>query len=448
MSFSHDVEDLVADSNDRLHATADWWERVPLGDVCDILNGFPFKSQHFNNSEGAPVIRIRDVTSGFCKTFYSGDIPVGYWVEPFDMVVGMDGDFNCRLWSSERSLLNQRVCKLTPHEDFLDKKFLSYVLPAYLRLINDHTHSITVKHLSSKTIAKIPFPLPPLAEQRRIVAKLDRLFERTRRAREELSHIPRLIENYKKAILVAAFRGDLTKDWREKRGLPMPKEVKLGEVAKKLSYGTSAKSSKSGDVPVLRMGNIQNMRIDWKDLVYTSDVEEIEKYSLNAGDVLFNRTNSPELVGKTAIYKGERPAIYAGYLIKIKCGNRLVPEYLNYCLNSPLGRSYCWRVKSDGVSQSNINAKKLADFSFLLPTHDEQKEIVFRIEKTLDWLDSLVIEERQASHLLDHLDQANLAKAFRGELVPQDPSDEPASVLLEQIYADREKQVKIRKNKN
>lgn len=442
MSFSHDVKDLVAGSNDRLHATADWWERVPLGDACDILNGFPFKSQHFNGSEGAPVIRIRDVTSGICTTFYSGEIPEGYWVEPSDMVVGMDGDFNCRLWPSERGLLNQRVCKLTPHEDFLDKKFLCYVLPAYLGLVNDHTHSITVKHLSSKTIAEIPFPLPPLAEQRRIVAKLDSLFERTRRAREELSQIPRLIEHYKKAILEAAFRGDLTKDWREQRGLPDPKNVGLSDVAESFSYGSSAKSSPTGRIPVLRMGNIQDMALDWSDLVYTSDEQEIEKYALASGDVLFNRTNSPELVGKTAIYRGEQPAIYAGYLIRVRCGSRLLPQYLNYCLNSPMGRQYCWSVKSDGVSQSNINAKKLAAFSFLLPSLEEQAEIICRIEKTLNWLKTIAAEQSQATHHLDHLDQANLAKAFRGELVPQDPNDEPASVLLERIRAARAEQPK------
>ena len=280
--------------------------------------------------------------------------------------------------------------------------------------------------------------VPPLEEQRLIVAKLDSFFERTRRAREELSHIPRLIENYKKAILAAAFRGDLTKDWRERGGLPSPEEVALGDVADSFSYGSSSKSSPTGKIPVLRMGNIQNMALDWRDLVYTSNDQEIEKYSLITGDVLFNRTNSPELVGKTALYQGERPAIYAGYLIRIRCGNKLLSKYLNYCLNSPMGRLYCWNVKTDGVSQSNINAKKLAAFRFLLPVIEEQEEIVCRIEKALDWLNIVYKEQEQATHLLNRLDQANLTKAFRGELVPQNPNDEPASVLLDRIRLDRQ----------
>jgi hypothetical protein len=105
---------------------------------------------------------------------------------------------------------------------------------------------------------------------------------------------------------------------------------------------------------VLRMGNIQGGQLDWTDLLYTSDPVEIRKYRLQPGDVLFNRTNSPELVGKTALFKTDRPAIFAGYLIRVRCSDRLVPAYLVYCLNSPAGRDYCWRVKTDGVSQSNI----------------------------------------------------------------------------------------------
>lgn len=108
-------------------------------------------------------------------------------------------------------------------------------------------------------------------------------------------------------------------------------------VYKKPSYGTSSKSNKEGLIPVLRMGNLQGGKLDWTDLVYTSDTIEIEKYKLEYNDVLFNRTNSPELVGKTAIYKSEQPAIYAGYLIRVQCLPDLNPDYLNYHLNSILG---------------------------------------------------------------------------------------------------------------
>ena len=110
---------------------------------------------------------------------------------------------------------------------------------------------------------------------------------------------------------------------------------------------------------VIRMGNLQGGEIDWKNLAYSDDKNDIKKYKLSTGDVLFNRTNSAELVGKTSIYRGEYPAIYAGYLIKLDYDrNILSGEYLNYVLNSPNAKEYCNRVKTDGVNQSNINAKK------------------------------------------------------------------------------------------
>jgi type I restriction enzyme S subunit len=213
--------------------------------------------------------------------------------------------------------------------------------------------------------------------------------------------------------------------------------VSLEDVALEFSYGSSAKSSPSGSVPVLRMGNIQDGKLDWNNLVFTSDIKEIEKYQLLTGDVLFNRTNSPELVGKTAVYKGERPAIYAGYLIRVRCSADLLPDYLNYCLNSPAGRDYCWQVKSDAISQSNINARKLAAFQFELPPIEEQAEIVRRTEALFAYADRLAARYQAARTQVDRLTPALLTKAFRGELVSQDPNDESASVLLERIRAER-----------
>jgi type I restriction enzyme S subunit len=205
-----------------------------------------------------------------------------------------------------------------------------------------------------------------------------------------------------------------------------------------MNYGTSAKSQREGEVPVLRMGNLQGGELDWTELAYTSDLAEIAKYLLDDGDVLFNRTNSPELVGKTAMYRGERPAIYAGYLIRVRCRPSLDPEFLNLSLNSPAARDYCWRVKSDGVSQSNINAKKLAAYPFLLPSVEEQEEIVRCAQELFTLADQLEARLTSARKIVDRLTPALLAKAFRGELVPQDPGDEPASVLLERIRAARQ----------
>ena len=166
------------------------------------------------------------------------------------------------------------------------------------------------------------------------------------------------------------------------------------------------------------MGNIQDGEIDWDSLKYSSDPDEIAKYSLGPNTVLFNRTNSPELVGKTAIYRGERPAIFAGYLIRIVHGPKLDAEYLNCCSNEQAFREYCMQVKSDGVSQSNINAKKLAAYECPCPPLEEQTEIVRRVKALFALANSIEERVQTATKQTEAMTQSILARAFRGELVP------------------------------
>ena len=211
---------------------------------------------------------------------------------------------------------------------------------------------------------------------------------------------------------------------------------KLGSLTCGVKYGTAAKSAKAGTAPVLRMGNIQNAKFDWADLVYTSDDDEISEYLLHDGDVLFNRTNSPELVGKTAIYRGERRAIFAGYLIRVNHIRSVADsQYVNLFLNSHVARKYGNSVKTDGVNQSNINGTKLSNYPFPCCSIEEQREVTSILEKTLSLVDETEAGISQELQKADALRQSVLKKAFAGQLVAQDLSDEPASVLLDRIKA-------------
>lgn len=213
---------------------------------------------------------------------------------------------------------------------------------------------------------------------------------------------------------------------------------RLGWMTLGVEYGTAAKSAQQGTTPVVRMGNLQNGSIDWGDLVFTSDEAEIEKYSLSSGDVLFNRTNSPELVGKTAIYRGERPAVFAGYLIRVNHIHSIVDsQYLNLFLNSPIAARYGNSVKTDGVNQSNINGEKLQGYPFPFCSLAEQKAIVEIVDAKLTLANRLLEEVDSQLGKAEALRQSILKRAFSGQLVPQDPNDEPASVLLERIHAEK-----------
>ncbi|RGQ10871.1 restriction endonuclease subunit S [Bacteroides cellulosilyticus] len=211
---------------------------------------------------------------------------------------------------------------------------------------------------------------------------------------------------------------------------------RLEDIVCELKYGTSEKSSSVGKIAVLRMGNITNVgTIDYSNLVYSSNDEDIEQYSLEKDDLLFNRTNSSEWVGKTAIYKEEQPAIYAGYLIRIR-PLLISSDYLNTVMNSGYYRDWCYDVKTDAVNQSNINAQKLSQLMIPIPPLKEQGRIVAEMDK---WISLIDIVKNGKDDLLTIIKQAKskiLNLAIRGKLVPQDPNDEPAIELLKRINPD------------
>lgn len=279
-------------------------------------------------------------------------------------------------------------------------------------------------------------PLPPFPEQQRIVDRIESLFAKLDEAKEKAQAVVDGFETRKAAILHEVFSGELTAQWRQKNNVELDswQRITIEDLCHSLKYGTAKKSQDQGSVVVIRMGNLQHGEIDWTNLAYTDDKEDIEKYRLLPGDVLFNRTNSPELVGKTSIYRGEYPAIYAGYLIKLDYDHeQILGDYLNYVLNSTAAKEYCNAVKTDGVNQSNINAKKIGAFVIPVPTISEQNEII-RVIK------SIFAKEQQAKEATeDVLDQIEtmkksiLARAFRGGLGTNDPAEENAVELLKEI---------------
>ena len=192
------------------------------------------------------------------------------------------------------------------------------------------------------------------------------------------------------------------------------------------------------------MGNLNAGEIDYSDLVYSSSQSEIEKYLLLNGDLLFNRTNSAEHVGKVSIYRGTYPAIFAGYLVRFS-PLLICHDYVNYAMNSSWEHEYCQRVKSDAVNQSNVNAQKIANFILPVPPLSEQQRIVSCIEQLFALCDTIDKAGTDLETTISLARQKVLDLAIRGQLVPQNPDDEPASVLLKRIQAEKAAQVKAGK---
>lgn len=440
MSFSSSVAQLVNQSQSNLVGAAPWWGRVALGDAATILNGAPWKSVYFNDQDGVPVIRIRDVTSGVTATRYSGPIEEGYWIEDGDLLVGMDGDFNSRIWTAGKAILNQRVCKITPNEDVILKSFLATVLPGYLQLINDETHSITVKHLSSKTLAEIPLPLPPLPEQRRIVAKIENLSARLRRASDDLDHIARLVGKYKQAILAAGYADALRRS---------EQAATLGSISLEVRNGLSKKPSDDpSGFPILRISAVRSMTVRLQDVRYYPETVP-ETALVRDGDLLFTRYNgNPDFTAVCGMVQGLTcHTAYPDKLIRVRLSKAAYPKFVDMMAAAKQSRDWLMPHIKTAAGQHGISGADLKLLPIPLPSILQQQTIARRIETAFAWIDRVASETTSARKLIDHLDQAIHSKAFRGELVPQDPSDEPAIVLLERIRAERAAQLRPKAQK-
>jgi len=348
----------------------------------------------------------------------------------------------------------------------------------------------TVTIINKGRFSKAPINLPPLNEQRRIVVKLDSLFERTRRAREELSHIQRLIENYKKSILEAAFSGDLTKDWRTGRGptetaaeliarTPALQQSRGGrEATETVIPGVAALSVNIPDrgppvgwswVPLRRIarqetGHTPSRKhpeywggdIPWIGIRDAADhhggiindtaqhptqlgIDNSSARVLPADTICLSRTAS---VGY--IVRMGRPMATSQDFVTWTCSEALDPDYLLYAL---LAEGDEIRRFGKGSTHTTIYFPEVRALHICLAPLEEQREIVRRVKAALAWAENIRSEAERAAVLIPNLDQANLAKAFRGELVPQDPTDEPASVLLDRIRGEQAAKPRIRRGR-
>ena len=262
-----------------------------------------------------------------------------------------------------------------------------------------------MKSLRLRHFEDLPVSVTALVQQKRIVARLDEAFAHIATAKtnaeQNLQNARAVFDSHLQSVLM-----NEKWDWKT-----------LGEVCERVEYGTSTKSKPQGTIPVLRMGNVQDRKLDWTDLVYTDDADEIEKYLLKHNDVLFNRTNSPELVGKTAIYKSESPAIFAGYLIRIHRKNSLLDaDYLNYFLNSQIALDYGKTVTISSVNQANINGSKLKEYPIPVPPIVDQQMIVTKLDAVASETQRLESIYQQKVTALEALKKSLLHQAFSGQL--------------------------------
>ncbi len=397
-------------------------------------------------------------------------------VEPEDILVSLVGTVGKVLvlpHDIQPGIINPRLVKLSLERKVVFSQYIKKYLESSTtrKYFSMFSHGGTMDILNLKILKSLPIPLPPLNEQRRIVSAIEQLTARSNKARTALADIPKLIEQFRQSVLAAAFRGDLTADWREKNpdiepaseflqrigidsqspldflevhSLPQKwKWASVGSISK-ISGGLTKNSKREEfplEYPYLRVANVYANKLDLQEIkTIRINQQELARVLLEKGDLLVVEGNgSIDQVGRVAMWDGSiSPCLHQNHLIKIRFNLPEMGEFALLWLLSEQGRRYIMSVASSSSGLHTLSLSKVSALPIPVAPENEQKEIVKRITALFDAL--TVIENRFTSseEELNQLDRSILAKAFRGELVPQDPSDEPAAVLLERIRAERE----------
>lgn len=297
------------------------------------------------------------------------------------------------------------------------------------------TTGTAVKKFNKTDLKAICLPLPPLSEQQRIVDRIESLFAKLDEAKQKAQEALDSFETRKAAILHKAFTGELTAQWRKERDVGMESwdNTTLSKIVIGFKYGISEKSDYSyKGMPVFRIPNITDDGLSFEDLKFLSHKDISDENQIHENDILIVRSNgSRELVGKSVLVPQlDREYAYASFLIRIQLLESVVPNYLVMYLNSTDARMQMFKKAKSSAGINNINSKELGAILINLPSFSEQAEIV-RI------LDNLLAKEQQAKEAaegvleqIDLIKKAILARAFRGELGTNDPSEESAQELI------------------
>lgn len=402
------------------------WRWVDLGKLTETLSGYPFDSQLFSTDANGrrPLIRIRDVVRGYTETFTSEECSDEYVIHKDDILIGMDGDFNVQKWAQGDALLNQRVCTIKSTSDLLSNDFLFYYLPQPLKYINQATPSVTVKHLSTKTIAKIPFPLPPRNEQERIVARVEELFEKLDAAEEKLRAVVEGSPARRAALLRRAFTGDLTKNWRAAHGRTMDEWEKknLGDcLFPQETKRPSGKTFRYIDIDAID-NKAQCVRAP--KVLKTTEAPSRASRGLHPNDIVFSMVR-PYLKNIAYIDSSLADCIASTGFYVCQCREMLYPRYLYYFLCAEETIHYLMQYMK-GDNSPSIRKDDFALLPIPLPPLDEQKEIVRLLDELLAREEAARAAADAALAKIPALRQAVLARAFRGALGTNDPAEPPA----------------------
>ena len=406
--------------------------------------------------------------------------------EAQDILIVWDGARCGLIGMGVRGIIGSTIAKVVNYG--FNPSYLYYFLKTQYAIINKRPRGVGIPHVDPELFWNIHIPIPPLQEQHRIVAKIEELFTQLDAGIASLKKAQVQLKHYRQAFLKSAFEGKLTQEWREQHKdeiepgnvdilrdltphqerkrktrsvkllpvvtdvtLTLPKSwsvVRLGQVVSIIDYrGRTPPFEEQGFIPHLRSSNIKNGKILWENLAYVTE-EVYNKYMTRGlpkkSDLLFT-TEAP--LGEVAPAPDKKFSLAQRIMIIRAFEQVLTPKFLQYQITSDLFQSQLHR-RGTGTTVMGVSSRNFQQLILRLPPLKEQYKIVEKIEYHLSIADQ--IEKILDNNLkqAESLHKSILKKAFEGKLVPQNPSDEPASVFLERIKVEKAQlQPKIRKNR-
>lgn len=408
-----------------------------LGDVATYINGRAFKPQEWETS-GRPIIRIQNLTNSTqeCNRT-TKQFEEKYRISDGDLLFAWSASLGAHIWHGEDGWLNQHIFKVIPNES-IDKIYLYYYLLYVVDQLYAKTHGSGMVHITLKPFKSTRIMLPELNEQRRVVGKIESLFAKLDEAKEKAQAVVDSFETRKAAILHKAFTGELTAKWRRTHGLSLDtwKEVaadSLFEYVTSGSRGWAKYYDESGAV-FIRMGNLDHgtIELDFSDIQHVKlpNKAEGQRSRIRKNDILISITADVGMVGLV------RNDDFEGYINQHIALARPVmsesAEFIAWYLVSDIGLKQM-QEKQRGATKVGLNLNDIRALQLKIPLIEEQNEILKVIKM---WIGKEQQSQEAAEAALDQIDlmkKSILARAFRGELGTNDPSEESAVELLKQI---------------
>lgn len=444
---TQDIQRNAVESKSAQSELQEGWCRSALSETVDFRKGKkPAELRNEPATGFVPYLDIQAIQEQNVRQF--ADVASSRLSTPSDVLVVWDGARSGLVGMTEAGAIGSTIMALSAK--LIEPEYLRLFIASQYELINSNTRGTGIPHVDPEVFWNLKIPLAPLAEQRRIVAKLETVLGKVSSNQQRLARIPTLLKRFRQSVLAAACSGNLTADWRESRGLAQEFEsVALDEVAEYLggfAYRSPTFTS-DGKHQVIRIGNVRPMRIEISSSpVFISDsiAKETERFRLRVNDIVVSMTGTKYKrdYGYAAIVHEEDGSLYLNQRVsRIRCGAKLVPRFLLYWMHSDLFRNHFFAEETGNVNQGNVGADGIRKAPIVIPSITEQHEIVKRVEQLFTLSDLIEARFRKAQTQIDRMTQSVLAKAFRGELVPteaelarrENRSYEPASELLARI---------------